>query len=357
MSDIVCEAFSELNKEVQQEFYDDVVTAIADVNDCVSALEESVDEGVIDRMFRAIHTVKGNCNMVFLVDFVNSVHRLEDLFSAIKAKTISYNSVYGRFAIQVVNLIQLQLKELIETSRADGETLENIKLLIDHVQDASDSERVNTTQKAIIAMKDGHFSIGLVVLNSDGGHAFSFMDATDIEFFEFISKIQQQNPVHQKFANICSTLAIKLNNLLSNSAEEQQIQAAIIFLQLTQTVQPEGVISELNTQQCIIASGLLSRMSGWGEAAELCIQAMENHDGSGAPKSLQGGDILPASQVVSLSFDFAYQIISHPTLDYKQALFTTVKVINAKKNSRYKDKLIQRFNNVIKTEYLTNQMF
>lgn len=357
MVDITCVEFSELDDEIKQEFYEDVVAAIADINKCVLELEESVDESVIDRMFRAIHTVKGNCNMVFLTEFVNSAHQLEDLFSSVRSKTIAYDAVYGRFASQVVNQIQHQLELMIETGKADGDILSNLKLLIDQVQAASDGERVDTTEKATIAINDGHFTIGMIVQDSEDGHAFSFMDASDIEFFEYISHRHQLNHNHHQFYEICSVLANKLNSLLARAADQEQLHAAIIFLHLTQKVEPNGAATELNIQQCIIASGLLSRMPGWSPAAELCIQAMEYHDGSGAPKALKGSDIPPAAQVLTLSFDFAFQILAVPAQSYKQALFSAVKEINSKKDTRYKEKLIQRFNNLIKTEYLTTKMF
>ncbi len=357
MVDITCEEFSELEDEIKQEFYEDVVAAIADINACVSQLKESVDESVIDRMFRAIHTVKGNCNMVFLTEFVNSAHQLEDLFSSVRSKAITYDPVYGRFAIQVVNQIQQQIQSIIETGIANGEILMNVKSLINQVQATTDAERVDMTEKAITAIEDGHFSIGMIVQDSEDGHAFSFMDATDIEFFEYISHRHQQNQKHHKFYKICSVLANKLNLMLAHAADEQQLHAAIIFLHLTQKIEPDGTASGLSIQQCIIASGLLSRMSGWSAAADLCIQAMEFHDGSGTPKGLKGCEVPPAAQVLSLSFDFACQILIVPGQSYKQALFAAVKNINSKKDTRYKEKLIQRFNHLIKTEYLINKMF
>lgn len=357
MAEITCEAFSELEDEVQQEFYEDVLVAIQDINDCVTELEGSVDESVIDRMFRAIHTVKGNCNMVFLVDFVNSSHRLEDLFSAIRSKKIAYHCVYGYFAVAIVNLILKQLKNLIDTTKADGEILHNIKSLIEQVIDAEDDKRIEIAGKAITSIDDGHFTISMVVQDAKNGLSFSFMDATDIEFFDYISHRYQQDFQHKAYFDICLTLATKLNQILSNSADLEQLTAAMMFLHITQKVELNGAATELDISQCIIASGLLSRMSGWTSAAELCIQAMENHDGSGEPKSLKDSGILPAAQVLTLSFEFAYHIQNSIDLGYKKSLFAAVKRINAKKNTRYKEKLIVRFNHLIKSEYLTNKMF
>jgi chemotaxis protein histidine kinase CheA len=357
MADISCEAFSELDDELKQEFYEDVVAAISDINECVSQLGGSADDGLIDRLFRAIHTVKGNCNMVFLTEFVNSSHQLEDLFSSIRSKTITYHEVYGRFAVQVVNAIQVQLESMIQTNRADGDVLAKLKVLVDEVQNAPESERVNTAEKAITAAEDGHFTISMIVQDGDNGHAFSFMDATDIEFFEFISARHHINPINQRFYQIASVLAEKLNDMLANAVDIDQLRAAVIFLHLTQRLDKSLVKQERDVQSCIVASGLLSRMSGWDVAAELCLQALEKHDGSGLPRALKEDDIMPAAQVISLSFEFALHILSLPELDYKQALFSAVKALNSLKDTHYKDKLIVRFNSLIKSEYLTQKMF
>lgn len=357
MSEYSYQAFLELEDEIQQEFYEDVVAAVIDVNGCVSELESTVDESVIDRLFRAIHTIKGNCNMVFLEEFVQSSHKLEDLFSSVRTKSIEYHSVYGRFAVQVVNLIKDQLTQLIETSKPDSEVLEKLKELINEVQSSSDNERVGIAEKAIIAMQDGHFSLSLVMQDPEDGHAFSFMEASDIEFFEYMSNRYQQNPVSHQFYKVFSELALKLNAKLGHSADEEQLQAAIVFLHLSQKLNSDGQLEVLDLPQAIIASGILSRMAGWSVAAELCLQTMEYFDGNGTPKALKADEIQPAAQVLALAYDFACHVLRASELNYKQALFTAVKQINSQLNTRFKERLIQRFNAIIKTEYLTSRMF
>ncbi len=357
MNQIICDAFSELEDEVQKEFYEDVSSAVDDVILCAKELQQGAEQDVIDRMFRAIHTVKGNCNMVFLTQFVDSIHRLEDFFTAIRSNEIGYHQIYGQFTAKVVLLIQKQLKHLIETTSADGDILEHIKNLIDQLMDSAEDERELVAEKAIAAIEAGHFTISLIVQEGNSGQAFSFLDATDIEFFEFISSCRQQNDPCQDFFPICLEIAESLNQMLTNSAAPDQLKAAIIFLYLARKNVSQSDYSELNVQQAIIASGLLSRMAGWSKASELCIQAMENHDGSGMPMSLKANEILPAAQVVRLAFDFAFQAVKNSHLDYKQQLFSAVKSINTRKDRIYKDKLIQRFNQLIKSEYLNQQKF
>ncbi len=349
--------FLELDNEIKQEFFEDVAAAVADVNQCVSELQSSVSDDVIDRLFRAIHTIKGNCNMVFLHAFVNATHKLEDLFSLVRSNDIAYDDVYGRFAVAVANLVHAELTKLIESGEFDAETLSKLEQMIEQIQAADPSDKAATAEKAITAMDDGHFTLSLVMQDPEDGHAFSFMDATDIEFFEYMSNRYQQNPQSRQFYQIFSELAYKLNAMLGHSADEQQLEAAMVFLLLSQKTNQQGQLDMLSLPQAIISNGILGRMAGWSIAAELCLQTLECHDGSGAPRALKADQIDPPAQVLSLAYDFAYFVMLSIDQGYKQSLFSAVKQINSLKDSRFKDRLIQRFNKLIKSEYLNNKMF
>jgi len=361
VADITCDAFSELEDEVQQEFYEDVVSAIDDINQCVNLLEGStdgVDDGVIDRIFRSIHTVKGNCNMVFLREFVDAIHQLEDLFSAVRAKDIDYHPVYGLLAIKIVNLVQIELKSLIDQKFANGDILEKIQSLLEQVENAPRECTVEIATKSITAIEDGHFSITLVEGDSTQGSSFSFLESTDFEFLEYLSgRTQSTSDYHSSFYKIAKTLALKLNQMLSNKADEQQLEAGLIALHLSQRLEPSGESSSLTLQHVIFSHGLLSRMSGWCSAASLCLQVLENHNGSGIPSATSGDQILPAAQVLGLSCDFAFHVLNAENKEYKQSLFTAVKAINAEKNTRFKDRLVERFTGLIKSEYLSSKMY
>ena len=98
-------------------------------------------------------------------------------------------------------------------------------------------------------------------------------------------------------------------------------------------------------------------MAGWSIASDVILQLNENHDGTGAPLGLKDEQIKPAAQALALSFEFTFIVMLNLSQGYKASLFTAVKMINAKKDTRYKARLIERFNQIIKTDYLTTQMW
>lgn len=348
-------SFNELEVEVKQDFYEDVQAAIADITECASLLELGADSDVINRMFRSLHTVKGNCNMVFLSSFVKASHKLEDLFSKIRSGNIEYNDVYGKFAVTIVGIIKTQLDNLMNNQTADDDILNKLELIVYCIEASPGESRLINTEKAIIAMQDGHYNLDLVALGRENGNAFSFLDATDSEFFQFISEQQSlRDPFNSKFICICEGLAKKINAMLGRSIDEQQLVAAIIFLNFSKNISLIENSDKLSTEQIFFSSGLLSRMAGWSIAADIILQINENHDGSGAPFGLKDDEIQPAAQALALAFEFSFIVTANLSQGYKNSLFTAVKAINAKKHSKYKERLIERFNQIIKTDYLTS---
>jgi len=196
----------------------------------------------------------------------------------------------------------------------------------------------------------------LIAIDNEHGRAFSFSDATDMEFFEFIvDKLGRANSNHELFVKVTEEIALALNDKLGRKADLQQFKAAIFLLTLSNAIRPEDSEYKLSLDQIFFASGILNRIPGWSEASELVIKSLENHDGCGLPNGLSGEEIEPAAQVLGLAFEFGYLVVNHSAAGYKQSLFAAVKTINAQNETRYKSRLIERFNALIKTEYLNSQ--
>jgi HPt (histidine-containing phosphotransfer) domain-containing protein len=353
MSTTSYEEFHELDDEIKQEFYEDVEAAVKEINECAKVLEQGADADLIVRMFRSLHTIKGNCNMVFLDGFVDVSHKLEDLFSQIRNGSIHYDDRYGRFAVSSINLIDEQMKFLLNEEMVDEESLEKLAEIVAQIQAADDQTKLIVTEKAITAIDHRHFNLDLVTIDHEHGRSFSFIDATDDEFFQFL--VDKQAVVDSscdKFINICETLTLKLNNMLGHSVEESQLKTAVKFIALSRYFSVDEEAVELSIEQVFFTSGLLTRMPGWNIAANITLQLKEHHDGTGAPFGVQSDQIEPAAQALALAVEFTLIILNKLGSGYKDSLFSAVKMINGKKDTVYKARLIERFNKVIKADYL-----
>jgi len=127
-------------------------------------------------------------------------------------------------------------------------------------------------RKAIVAIQDGHYNLDIVAVDLEHDKVFSFSNATDFEVFQFISAKQVETTAdHHDFMFICESLAIKLNATLKTPFEEQQLKTVIIFIGLSRQFVSHANQAEITINQVFFTSGLLSRMAGWGKAAEVSL--------------------------------------------------------------------------------------
>ena len=75
-------------------------------------------------------------------------------------------------------------------SQTQNDILNKLELIVFTIEASTEESRLKTTEKAIIAIQDGHYNLDIVALSQDQGKAFSFTDATDSEFFRFIADQQ-----------------------------------------------------------------------------------------------------------------------------------------------------------------------
>jgi len=351
------EAFLELEQEIKQEFFADVQSCIDDINQCIESLEDGSSDDVINRMYRALHTVKGNCRMVFLDDFVEASHKIEELFSDVRNGKINYHPAVGHLAVVAVNQLNKHLEHLLSNGSYDDEQLKKLESLVESVGTYDDAGIAEQAEKARMAIIDGHYNPELVAVESDRGYAFSFINATDIEFFQFLIDTRIQSDPKDKFIfDTVMALATRLNNKLNQQLDKQQLQAAVIMLTLALSWRGEASYqqAQLDLQHVYYACGLLQRIAGWSQAAEVIFQVLERHDGQGLPNGLSDKEIQPAAQVLNLAFHFALTALKHLSDGYKVSLFSAVKSINSMRESVYRPRLIERFNQVIKEDYLSN---
>ncbi|MCO7226427.1 HD domain-containing phosphohydrolase [Pleionea sp. CnH1-48] len=352
--------FGELEDEVKQEFYSDVKDCLQDLKDCTQEMGDGESEELIHRMFRAIHTIKGNCNMVFLPMYVDALHFIEEMVQDVRNGAYPYNSAYATLFVSSCNRVVELLGDSIATGQADEKALSGIRQLIKEVREAGDERRPTIARCADSAIADGHYSLDLIAAADSEGSVFSIFDATDMEFFQYLIDCQSQMfpDVRSKVQNMIQ-LSLVLNESMGMAVDEEQLTAALYCFELSSLFGKAKTENEKDFAQRRIftAGGLLSRMPGWNIAAEMIFQSQEKFDGTGFPKQLKDKDIVPGAQIIQLVSHFFDKIFSCRDLGYKKGLFAAVKAINEEAERIYSPKIIRIFNSVIKSHYLSRSQW
>ncbi len=354
--DAICKDFAELDDEVRQEFYSDVKDCVQDINDCAAILSTEDPQVLINRLFRSIHTIKGNCNMVFLEPFVQCTHVVEEMVQDIRNGAYAYQPAYGRLFIATINAVDELLAVTMTQNQIDADTLVLIEALITRVRSADDERRVEEAMRGELAIQDGHYSLDLVAVSQLEGEAFSIFSATDMEFFHYLSECQQVvDPFHQVRMKVQIGLAKALNQTMSEPEDDDQLIAALYTYEFFRVVKGNDI--DQIRRRVFSAGSMLSRIPGWSKASELVFQTNEKTDGSGFPRGLKGVAIYDAAKILHLVDAFISTALEHKDEGYKKSLFIAVRSINQLADIEYPQHLINQFNHIIKSEYLNQSLW
>jgi two-component system chemotaxis sensor kinase CheA len=101
------------NEEYLKIFKQEALNKIYEMNDCLIELEKnSIDTDVLNRVFRIMHTLKGEASLDNLVKISEIAHRMENIFGALRDNEIAPSRQVIDLAFEVVDI----LTELIKNS-------------------------------------------------------------------------------------------------------------------------------------------------------------------------------------------------------------------------------------------------
>ena len=101
-----CPEFLAMERTIIDDFVDCTRECCAEVEVCVRALNSQGGPEYIHRMFRSMHSLKGNCQMVGLAPLNALMHRIEEVFSKVRAHPEQYLPELGEFLLLATDEIE-----------------------------------------------------------------------------------------------------------------------------------------------------------------------------------------------------------------------------------------------------------
>ena len=121
--------------ELIEEFVTESREHIADIEDDLIKIEadmEKVDPEVINRVFRAAHSIKGSAKFLDLVNIGDLAHRLEDVLNLIRSGKIVPTGDIATHLLQAADMLKSMFEDVIASNDMDiSEHLTRLKAIID----------------------------------------------------------------------------------------------------------------------------------------------------------------------------------------------------------------------------------
>jgi len=371
MASFQCENFTTLDKEVIGDFFSCFHEAVEEIEDCCHRLEVDQDPDDIHDLFRSMHSLKGNCRMVFLDPLVEVCHKLEEIVSDIRDEKYSYNPIFGEFMLAEVSRIESLIEVLINRGEADADELVILESYINEVKDCTETERAQVVDRILDnmagAIEDSSKS------NTEGSRPSVSAETnpsletnvSDLEFFYSLAlKLDGLSLYKRERIAEVLKLCLKINTEMGNPVAADQLSAAVYLHDFAMALIPARILhKESNLQReeasifynhCHIGAELLRRMTGWNEAATMIEQHHERFDGNGFPQRIKGNNIHVGAMILAVVDTYQYVINQHSDKIFRKTLLRAVTEINSNSEADFDPRVVEAFNLVIRHQFVSH---
>ncbi len=349
------------DRESFQEFREALEDQVPGIERDIAALsKEPGDRTLIARLFRALHTIKGDAAICKVEVGVMICHPIESVLSRCRDSEILFAGL-----LPEVTLLALDRLELTLEAMSTGRSVEHLKLPelvggLEGIANARPGEvaaRTARTIEAVTGFKPLHAATEEVYA-ADAAALPQINLTADLSFFRTLAlQLESRSPLFKGRTERILRLARETNQVAGTPADPAQLEAAIYLHDVGMMFAPESVwlkVGKLTEEDKKLlhehpgqSAGLLERMPGWSGAAQMVAQHHEMPDGGGYPAGLKAPAICPGAKILAIVDAFEAVTLKHSHRGQTRSLVRAIAEINACDN-QFASEWIGPFNNVIR---------
>jgi HPt (histidine-containing phosphotransfer) domain-containing protein len=347
-----------------RESFRDFVEALDDqvpgIERDIAALRKAPhDRGLIARLFRALHTIKGDAALCKVDIGVALSHPLESLLARCRDGDVVFSDLLAE-----AMLLTLDRLELTVEAMDGGRTVDHLKLpqLVGGLENLAISPAGEIAVRAAALIEDvtgfRPLHTGIEPAAAVALQAFPANLTADLHFFRDLALcFESRSPQFKGRIDRILQLALDTNAAAGNPVDPAQLTAAVFMHDVGMMFLPEriyltsGRLSDSDRQQLRghpgHAAGLLQRMPGWAAAAEMVRQHHEMANGKGYPEGLAGNAICAGAKLLAIVDAFEAVMLKHSHRGQNRSLIRAIAEINAC-DDQFAAEWIEPFDRVIR---------
>lgn len=296
------------------------------------------DSTAVADLFRVFHNIKGDaslCRLGFLVPFM---HAVETLLARVRSQEVPFSSALADVLLLSIDRLQLAVDVLANHESMGSLHLPEMTRALESLHpvpaagmDAAclaliDSMIGMTTQSAPAVAHD----VDSLVCDRGGDLAL---------FRQLALQLEQRSSYFAGRTDRNLKLALLTNRLAGGEIDADQLCAAVYMHDIGMMFLPESLwigkapLSDAGRRQmcehAAYAGGLLERMPGWSQAAQMVLQHHEKPDGSGYPQGLSGDDICAGAKVLAMVDAFEAVMVKQGARGQSRSILRAAAEVNA----------------------------
>ena len=337
------------------------------------------DSDAVHRVFRALHTVKGNSNLCQLDILTKFCHAVEELTVAMRQGEVSYTSIIGELILLSLDKIKEVSEDLFNNRQVDTDLLDKVEELLDSI---AKQPKISLTQNAaqIISLfanrtlqTQGMEVYGidsLVQTEKERPQILNTSVPDDISgslmhFKQLSLLLEAKIPFWEGRIQRTLPLVLGLNEKLGKPEDPSQLTAALYMHDIGFAFLDEKFWSsemkftaaDMKMMQTHpeLAANLMSHMPDWKDATQIVLQHHERWNGTGYPRGIKGDNIRPGAQLVAVVDAFESMTHSRPDRQYKRSILRAMTEINNCSGTQFSPHVTSLFNTVVRDTLTHNK--
>ncbi|RMF14372.1 MAG: HD domain-containing protein [Gammaproteobacteria bacterium] len=364
MTDITCPQFTELESELIDEFVACFQENVEEIENALDQLDETPgDEALINELFRAMHSLKGNCRMVFLEPLVDVIHLMEELVSDMREGQRAYQPAYGLFFLALINEVETLIGDLVREGACSADHVELLRHSVETLAQAG-PEALEAEVDRVRALLAGETpGQDEPPLASRLPRLFRLGECDDLALMQAMARQLDGLSVYRNDRTARELrLCQAINRHLGHPVDDGALEAAVLMHDVGMALVPHSIFnktSELSRDErkqvehhVAIGAQLLHKL-GWEDAARIVLHHHEHFDGSGYPAGLSGEDIPLGARILSVVDTFLSVTQARADRSYKKSLFSAITEINAGAGRQYDPDIVEALNMAVRELYVS----
>ena len=308
-----------LDPHIIEEFVAEYSESHNDIESLLLKLENNPDDdNLLNELFRKVHNIKGNVQLIGLVLIANFVHSLENILHRLRKRNLSFDKTMGDTVLRAVDHIGTLCGDILGQCSANSELTLNIQNELRQLATAEQNQANDVCQR-IHQIFDGNETLPLVngtdrLCISTSVNLVS-QQLEDLKFFaQIIQSAEQRSPYWTGRTQRILNIALEMNNEAKQKVDSAQLEAAVYLHDFGMAFLPLEILHKGNslTDEEYHSVQLHTRMGAallgdnpyWQPAADMVIQHHERNDGQGYPNQLTGDHICDGAKILAIADSF-----------------------------------------------------
>lgn len=354
-------------RQYDPELFPDYLNALTDmvvaIERDVNALKQSPDSrDAITSLFRSMHNLKGDSSICHIELGVLIAHPIESILSRVRDHGLPFTPLLGEAILVAIDRLEQAMEALRDHRSMSALNLEALIHALEQLTQV-DAARIEEHAAALLKTMSGvtalpeHAEVTVDFRHETPQHAEATQTQRDLQFFQILAHQLETHSEHLRGRTARQlALALETNAEAGYPVNSEQLTAAVYLHDLGMMFLPEhlwlkpGNLSDEARQMMnrhpLWAAGLLQRMNGWAEAAQMVLQHHEQPKG-GYPTSLDLDQVCAGAKILALVDAFEAINFKHQHRGSAISALRAIAEINACE-SQFAPEFIGPFNRVIR---------